>query len=125
MERAAQCAGCCADGAADDGVGRRAAVVANPALTSARALFAAGSYDRLGRPLERLWCGVGHEVRTRPAGAAQAVGARLSAGRQVVLHRGCRRNGGPWSQRLPYAKLRYAKINMGHPLVHRVEVADL
>ncbi|MEV4865501.1 transcriptional regulator [Streptomyces ossamyceticus] len=44
-------------------------------LAAARALFAAGAYDRLGRLLPQLLDGAEHGVGAGPAGAARAAGA--------------------------------------------------
>ncbi|MFF4205773.1 transcriptional regulator [Streptomyces sp. NPDC001668] len=60
------------------------AAVSNTDLAAARALFAAGAYDRLGRLLPLLLDAAGHEVRQGPADAARAAGVWTLASQLAV-----------------------------------------
>lgn len=58
--------------------------VSDAELAAARALFAAGAYDRLGRLLPLLLDGAEHGVRSGPAGAARAAGVWVLASQLAV-----------------------------------------
>lgn len=60
------------------------AAVPDAGLAAARALFAAGSYDRLGRLLPQLLHGAEHGVGAGPAGAARAAGVWVLASQLAV-----------------------------------------
>lgn len=58
--------------------------VSDADLAVARALFAAGAYDRLGRLLPRLLDGAEHRLWASPAGAARAAGVWVLASQLAV-----------------------------------------